>query len=102
MNWLAYRPEKPKLSFFVLSFVCLSDALVYLGVLLFLAKTSPVNLIALILGYAFVKACRYTVWSHRLLLLLPVCCYCDLVYHGVFIIWLGNWLVLVNNDLSFD
>ncbi|WNZ87740.1 SagF family protein [Streptococcus iniae] len=67
MNWLAYRPEKPKLSFFVLSFVCLSDALVYLGVLLFLAKTSPVNLIALILGYAFVKACRYTVWSHRLL-----------------------------------
>lgn len=67
MNWLAFRPEKPKLSVLVVALVSLSDALVYLGILLFFAKTSLIDMSVLILGYAIVKASRYTVWSHQLL-----------------------------------
>lgn len=67
LTWLAFKQEKPITSLLLLSFVVLADSVFYLGLLLLLGKGSLMSLSVLVLGYALVKACRYSGWLNCLL-----------------------------------
>ncbi|GFG42746.1 SagF family protein [Streptococcus canis] len=67
LTWLAFKQEKPITSLLLLSFVVLADSVFYLGLLFLLGKGSLMSLSVLVLGYALVKACRYSGWLNCLL-----------------------------------
>lgn len=69
MTWLAFKPDRAAASFLLLSLVTLVDAFCYLGLCLFLGKDSVAGLTLVVLGYALVKACRYSGWLQQLLAL---------------------------------
>ncbi|WP_262368511.1 SagF family protein [Streptococcus dysgalactiae] len=58
LTWLAFTPDKPIASLFLLSLVLLADSIFYLGRLVALGKQSLVSVLGLVLGYALAKACR--------------------------------------------
>lgn len=96
LTWLAFKPDKPIASLFLLSLVLLADSIFYLGLLVALGKQSLVSVLGLVLGYALAKACRYSSGLHWVL------AFCLFALIGVWAVtatllygWLAGVLVLI-------
>ncbi|HEK9984286.1 membrane protein [Streptococcus equi subsp. zooepidemicus Sz35] len=90
MTWLAFKPDRAAASFLLLSLVTLVDAFCYLGLCLFLGKDSVAGLTLVVLGYALVKACRYSGWLQQLL---AICLFSVIGVWCVTAALLYGWLI---------
>ncbi|MGT2934845.1 SagF family protein [Streptococcus castoreus] len=67
LTWLAFKKDRPMTSLLVISLITVVDSIFYFGLLVFLGTRTPISVLLLVLGYALVKACRYSGWLNWLL-----------------------------------
>ncbi|MGT2932526.1 SagF family protein [Streptococcus catagoni] len=92
LTWLTFKNDRPMISLLVIGWVTVVDSIFYFGLLVFLGSYTPISVLVLVLGYALVKACRYSGWLNWLM---AFCLFAVIGLWGVTATLLYGWLASV-------